>query len=335
MSIDDNELRRRRIEAWLELRDSEPNQVKIGKIVRLSQPTVSRAIAIAEGELPGPHTVNMNRAIDRYITSRDLERATRERERQEAEEGAAEEEALREEESRREKLWDWVDGELRSEEQEEILRAYRQHHGLREPLTEDEELAILARHLERRPGRPPPVKITFDLPPPRAVRPADPKPVTQPQEPTRETVATPPQAASPPVRRSASPPRQTPVPPARPRIRAASSPSGIDFQRLAQLVGSVLAVLAVVVGIVMLASTDTARELWTTASETSPYWGPIVLGLASIMCLMIPLKKDEPAKGALWYMRASACVALFISMINIVGLVGGLGDASFVDRYLP
>ena len=339
MSSDANELYRRRTAAWLELDESDMIQSRIGKLLGVSQATVSRAIGIANGRLAGPYTDDMNGAIDKYIRRRDEQRAKCERERQEVEDSADEDESVSEEESRRERLWDWVDGELSSGEQEAILRAYRLRQGLWEPFTEDEELAILARNLELRPGYPdPPVEITVELPPLRAVSPpADPKRVAQPQAPPRATVVAPRQAASPPVRRSASPP-------ARRRRRAASSPSGFDSKRLAQLLRSLSAALAVVVGILLVVYTDVPRELWTAVSETLINWisssglftwGPIALGLLCIVCaivlFIVPVRRDEPAKGALWIMKLAACATLCILMMEIVGLALGPGGASFTD----
>ena len=271
---DARELERRRTEAWLELDESEMIQTEIGELLRVSQPTVNRAIKIAKGERDEPYTDYMNSAIDRYIVLRDERRAERERKQRDDARRAAAEEALREEEDRREQLWDWVDGEMLSEEQSQILRAYHQWHNPREPLTSDEELAILAHHLEGKDGYlDPPVEITLNLPPSRVVcPPADLSPVTHPQEPPRETVVTPRQADSPPIRRNASPPRRRVSSPVRPKRKASRSPSTVDYGKVLLVASILLLAVAVVGGTVVLVSTDTARDLWATVSETSPYW---------------------------------------------------------------
>lgn len=327
MSIDDNELERRRTEAWLELRDSEMNQVEIGKIVCLSQPTVSRAIAIAESERDGPYTRDMNEAIDGYIERRDEIRAKMAREQQDAEKRADEERICREEEENWEKLWEWVEFDLPQMFQDSILRNYRLHNPGR-TLTEEEELAVLVRYLVRRPGHTaPPVDITkyLELLTPTST-PVQPEPVAQPDELPRKTVAPPPQAASPPVRRSASPPRQTATYPVRSRSRTASG-SGINIGKWALVCGALLTVVMIVVGGVMLASNETVR-----------HWGPIVLGLlcilCSILCLIVLVRGDEPVKGARWIVILAAVATLSILMIDIMRLAFDPGDISFTDRYL-
>lgn len=334
---DASDLNRRRTAAWLDLDESEMSQSQIGGLLGVSQPTVSRATLIAKGEIDGPHTDHMNHAIDRYIKIRDERRAECERKRQEAAERAAAERSLREEESRRYRLWDWVYGELSSKEEEQVLRAYRRHHDPREPLTEDEELAILARHLERRPARPdPPVEITVKLPPRVVSPPADPKPVAQPQELPRETVVTPRQVASTPVRRNASPPRKAPTPTARPRHWVPShSKKRFPVVKVVKAIGALLAVLAVASGIVMLASTDTARELRTTVSETFISWGTIGLILLSSACLIVPVSWGESAKFEMWLMKLSASFAMIVPLMVLCTFLFNSFDASYADQLLP
>ena len=328
MSIDDNELERRRSEAWLELRDSEPNQVKIGKLVGLSQPTVSRAIAIAEGRSDGPYTKDMNAGIDGYIRRRDEIKAELEREREEEEKRDEEERICREEEELWEKLWEWVDFDLSELDQENILRRHRIHNPGK-TLTEDEELAVLVRYLVRQPGRTaPPVDITksLELLTPTST-PVQPEPVARPEELPRKSVAAAPQRTSgTPVRRNAPRPRRSPSPWVR-------SKSGI-FPWLFAVCGMLLAAVAIVLRSPVNETIETLGQQWRIGQETWLFLGAIVFFIISLSCLVLLPRKDESAEGALRIMKLSALLAMFISIIIIFALLYVSIDTSYVDKFL-
>ena len=184
MSDPESELNRMRTAAWLELKDSPMKQKEISTLVGVSQSSVSRAIGISEGRRDGPYTDEMNEAVDRYIIVRDEQKAEIQRIQQAAAERAAAAKARRKEMARRERLRAWVDDELDLDEQDSILRRHRLNQKPQEPLTPDEELDVLVRHLKQ-PQQPlsPPVQRN-----------------TQPPQ----------QPLSPPVQRKVSPPQQAP-----------------------------------------------------------------------------------------------------------------------------
>ena len=324
MLRDAQELDERRTRAWLELEESSMSQVEIGRLLGgLSQSSVSRAVGIADGRRDGPYTDDMNSAIDGYIRQRDEMRAKLARERREAAKRAAAERIRREEEKRRELLWDWIEGELFAQERAIILSSYRQQHNSLQPLTPDEELAVLARYLERKPGHPdPPVEIT-SLPLPLPTRtPVQPKPVARPEGLPRKGVA-PPRTSGSPVRRNTRQPRRSPSPSVR------SKSQGILVRCV------LLAVVVTVVGIVVLASIEAVGQMWVTVSKPLPILGPVVLGIASYFALKFPVRESEPARGALWTMKFSAFSTIIISFINVLSLISGAIYASNIDRYLP
>ena len=305
MSETGNELNLRRTATWLELKDSGMSQDDVGKLLGgLSQSTVNRAIGIAEGKRDGPYTDYMNRAINGYIIVRDEQKAEIKRIQQAAAERAAAAMARREKKAARERLRAWVDDELDLDEQDSILRRYRLNQKPREPLTPDEELDMLVRHLKQPPSPP----VQRNTQPPR-------------------------QTTSPPVRRKVSPPQQPHSPPVGPTRQVSShSTKTIDVGKVVLASGVVLAVLMLVVGVVILASTDTVRELWSGVNDSSPYWGPL-LGLLSGLYMRLPVGKDEPAAGTLWTMKILMFPTFVVSALivfswlynfNGVDLVSGL-----------
>ena len=280
------------------------NQKEIGALLGVSQSTVNRAIGIAEGRRDGPYTDDMNEAIDRYIIVRDEQKAEIKRIQQAAAERAAAAKARREKKAARERLRAWVDDELDLDEQDSILRRYRLNQKPREPLTPDEELDVLVRHLKQPPSPP----VQRNTQPPR-------------------------QTTSPPVRRKVSPPQQPHSPPVGPTRQVSShSTKTIDVGKVVLASGVVLAVLMLVVGVVILASNDTVRELWSGVNDSSPYWGPL-LGLLSGLYMRLPVGKDEPAAGTLWTMKILMFPTFVVSALivfswlynfNGVDLVSGL-----------
>ena len=305
MSETGNELNLRRTATWLELKDSGMSQDDVGKLLGgLSQSTVNRAIGIAEGQRDGPYTDYMNRAINGYIIVRDEQKAEIKRIQQAAAERAAAAMARREKKAARERLRAWVDDELDLDEQDSILRRYRLNQKPREPLTPDEELDMLVRHLKQPPSPP----VQRNTQPPR-------------------------QTTSPPVRRKVSPPQQPHSPPVGPTRQVSShSTKTIDVGKVVLASGVVLAVLMLVVGVVILASNDTVRELWSCVNDSSPYWGPL-LGLLSGLYMRLPVGKDEPAAGTLWTMKILMFPTFVVSALivfswlynfNGVDLVSGL-----------
>ena len=307
MSDPESELNRMRTAAWLELKDSPMKQKEISTLVGVSQSSVSRAIGISEGRRDGPYTDEMNEAVDRYIIVRDEQKAEIQRIQQAAAERAAAAKARRKEMARRERLRAWVDDELDLDEQDSILRRHRLNQKPQEPLTPDEELDVLVRHLKQ-PQQPlsPPVQRN-----------------TQP----------PGQTTSPPVRRNVSPPQQPPSLLVGPTRQVSShSTKTIDVGTVALASGVVLAVLMLVMGVVILASSDTVRDLWSGVNDSSPYWGPL-LGLLSGLYMRLPVGKDEPAAGTLWTMKLLMFPTFVVSVLivfswlynfNGVDLVSGL-----------
>ena len=305
MSETGNELNLRRTATWLELKDSGMSQDDVGKLLGgLSQSTVNRAIGIAEGQRDGPYTDYMNRAINGYIIVRDEQKAEIKRIQQAAAERAAATTARREKKAARERLRAWVDDELDLDEQDSILRRYRLNQKPREPLTPDEELDMLVRHLKQPPS----------------------PPVQRNTQPPRQTTSLP-------VRRNVSPPQQSPSLLVGPTRQVSShSTKTIDVGTVALASGVVLAVLMIVMGVVILASTDTVRELWSGVNDSSPYWGPL-LGLLSGLYMRLPVGKDEPAAGTLWTMKilmfptfvvSGLIVFSWLYNFNGVDLVSGL-----------
>ena len=304
MSDPESELNRRRTAAWLELKDSPMKQKEISTLVGVSQSSVSRAIGISEGRRDGPYTDEMNEAVDRYIIVRDEQNAELKRIQQAAAERAAAATARREKKAARERLRAWVDDELDLDEQDSILRRHRLNQKPQEPLTPDEELDVLVRHLKQPPSPP----VQRNTQPPR-------------------------QTTNPPVRRNVSPPQQPHSPPVGPTRQVSShSTKTIDVGTVALASGVVLAVLMIVMGVVILASTDTVRELWSGVNDSSPYWGPL-LGLLSGLYMRLPVGKDEPAAGTLWTMKILMFPTFVVSVLivfswlynfNGVDLVSGL-----------
>ena len=304
MSDPESELNRMRTAAWLELKDSPMKQKEISTLVGVSQSSVSRAIGISEGRRDGPYTDEMNEAVDRYIIVRDEQNAELKRIQQAAAERAAAATARREKKAARERLRAWVDDELDLDEQDSILRRHRLNQKPQEPLTPDEELDVLVRHLKQPPSPP----VQRNTQPPR-------------------------QTTNPPVRRNVSPPQQPHSPPVGPTRQVSShSTKTIDVGTVALASGVVLAVLMIVMGVVILASSDTVRELWSGVNDSSPYWGPL-LGLLSGLYMRLPVGKDEPAAGTLWTMKILMFPTFVVSVLivfswlynfNGVDLVSGL-----------
>ena len=300
-----NELNLRRTAAWLELSDSSLNQKEIGELLHVSQSTVNRAIQIADGRRDGPYTDDMNEAIDRYIIVRDEQKAELKRIQQAAAERAAAAKARREKKAARERLRAWVDDELDLDEQDSILRRYRLNQKPQEPLTPDEELDVLVRHLKQ-PQQPPSPPVQRNTQPPR-------------------------QTTSPPVRRKVSPPQQPPSPPVGPTRQVSShSTKTIDVGNVVLASGVVLAVLMLVVGVVILASNDTVRELWSVVNDRSPYWGPI-LGLLSSLYMRLPVGKDEPAAGTLWTMKILMFPTFVVSVLIVFSWLYNLNGMDLVS----
>ena len=302
-----NELNLRRTAAWLELSDSSLNQKEIGELLHVSQSTVNRAIQIADGRRDGPYTDDMNEAIDRYSIVRDEQKAELRRKQQAAAERAAAAKARREKKAERERLRAWVDDELDLDEQDSILRRYRLDRSPAKSLTPDDELDVLVRHLKQ--------------------------PQQPPSPPVQRKVSPPLQTTSPPVRRNVSPPQQPPSRPVGPKRQVSShSTKTIDVGKVVLASGVVLAVLMLVVGVVILGSSDTVRELWSGVNDSSPYWGPL-LGLLSGLYMRLPVGKDEPAAGTLWTMKilmfptfvvSGLIVFSWLYNFNGVDLVSGL-----------
>ena len=291
MSDPESELNRMRTAAWLELKDSPMKQKEISTLVGVSQSSVSRAIGISEGRRDGPYTDEMNEAVDRYIIVRDEQKAEIQRIQQAAAERAAAAKARRKEMARRERLRAWVDDELDLDEQDSILRRHRLNQKPQEPLTPDEELDVLVRHLKQ-PQQPlsPPVQRN-----------------TQPPQ----------QPLSPPVQRKVSPPQQPPSPLVGPTRQVSShSTKTIDVGKVVLASGVVLAVLMLVVGVVILASSDTVRDLWSVVTDDAPYWGPI-LGLLSFPYMLLPIGKDDPAAGTLRTMK----ILMFLTFVTVIMIV--------------
>ena len=277
MSEPSAERDRMRTAAWLELSDSSMTQKEISTLVGVSQSSVSRAIGISEGRRDGPYTDEMNEAVDRYIIVRDEQKAEIKRIQQAAAERAAAAKARREKKAARERLRAWVDDELDLDEQDSILRRHRLNQKPQEPLTPDEELDVLVRHLKQ-PQQPPSPPVQRNAQPPR-------------------------QTTSPPVRRNLSPPQQPHSPPVGPTRQVSShSTKTIDVGNVVLASGVVLAVLMLVVGVVILASNDTVKEVWSVVTDDAPYWGPI-LGLLSFPYMLLPVGKDDPAAGTLRTMK--------------------------------
>ena len=307
MSEPSAERDRMRTAAWLELSDSSMTQKEISTLVGVSQSSVSRAIGISEGRRDGPYTDEMNEAVDRYIIVRDEQKAEIQRIQQAAAERAAAAKARRKEMARRERLRAWVDDELDLDEQDSILRRHRLNQKPQEPLTPDEELDVLVRHLKQ-PQQPLSPPVQRNTQPPR-------------------------QTTSPPVLRDLSPPQQPHSLPVGPTRQVSShSTKTIDVGTVVLASGVVLAVLMLVVGVVILASNDTVRELWSGVNDRSPYWGPL-LGLLSGLYMRLPVGKDEPAAGTLWTMKLLMFPTFVVSVLivfswlynfNGVDLVSGL-----------
>ena len=305
MSDPESELNRMRTAAWLELKDSPMKQKEISTLVGVSQSSVSRAIGIAEGRRDGPYTDEMNEAVDRYIIVRDEQKAEIKRIQQKAAERAAAAKARRKEKARRERLRAWVDDELDLDEQDSILRRHRLNQKLHEPLTPDEELDVLVRHLKQ-PQQPPSPPVQRNTQPPR-------------------------QTTSPPVQRKVSPPQQPPSLPVGPTRQVSShSTKTIDVGKVVLASGVVLAVLMLVVGVVILASNDTVRELWSVVNDRSPYWGPI-LGLLSSLYMRLPVGKDEPAAGTLWTMKILMFPTFVVSVLIVFSWLYNLNGMDLVS----
>ena len=294
MSDPESELNRRRTAAWLELKDSSMKQKEISTLVGVSQSSVSRAIGISEGRRDGPYTDEMNEAIDRYIIVRDEQKAEIKRIQQAAAERAAAAKARREKKAERERLRAWVDDELDLDEQDSILRRYRLNQRPREPLTPDEELDVLVRHLKQ-PQQPPS------------------PPVQRNAKPSRQTTSSP-------VQRNAEPPPQPLSPLVRSKRQVSShstnSPNWIDVGKVALVGGVVLAALMAMVGMVILASNDTVKEVWSVVTDDAPYWGPI-LGLLSFPYMLLPVGKDDPAAGTLRTMK----ILMFLTFVTVIMIV--------------
>ena len=303
MSETGNELNLRRTATWLELKDSGMSQDDVGKLLGgLSQSTVNRAIGIAVGQRDGPYTDYMNRAINGYIIVRDEQKAEIKRIQQAAAERAAAAKARREKKAAGERLRAWVDDELDLDEQDSILRRYRLNQKPREPLTPDEELDVLVRHLKQPPSPP----VQRNTQPPR-------------------------QTTSPPVRRKVSPPQQPHSPPVGPTRQVSShSTKTIDVGKVVLASGVVLAVLMLVVGVVILGSSDTVRELWSGVNDSSPYWGPL-LGLLSGPYMVLPVGKDEPAAGALWTMKILMFPTFVVSGLIVFSWLYNLNGMDLVS----
>ena len=200
-----------------------------------------------------------------------------------------------------------MDDELDLDEQDSILRRHRLNQKPQEPLTPDEELDVLVRHLKQ-PQQPPSPPVQRNTQPPR-------------------------QTTSPPVRRNLSPPQQPPSPLVGPtRQVSGHSTKTIDVGKVVLASGVVLVVLMLVVGVGILASTDTVRDLWSDVNDSSPYWGPL-LGLLSGLYMRLPVGKDEPAAGTLWTMKLLMFPTFVVSALivfswlynfNGVDLVSGL-----------
>ena len=305
MSDPESELNRRRTAAWLELKDSSMKQKEISTLVGVSQSSVSRAIGIAEGRRDGPYTDEMNEAVDRYIIVRDEQKAEIKRIQQKAAERAAAAKARRKEKARRERLRAWVDDELDLDEQDSILRRHRLNQKPQEPLTPDDELDVLVRHLKQ-PQQPPSPPVQRNTQPPR-------------------------QTTSPPVQRKVSPPQQPPSLPVGPTRQVSShSTKTIDVGKVVLASGVVLAVLMLVVGVVILASNDTVRELWSDVNDSSPYWGPL-LGLLSGPYMVLPVGKDEPAAGALWTMKILMFPTFVVSGLIVFSWLYNLNGMDLVS----
>ena len=300
-----NKLNLRRTAAWLELSDSSLNQKEIGELLHVSQSTVNRAIQIADGRRDGPYTDDMNEAIDRYIIVRDEQKAELRRKQQAAAERAAAAKARREKKAERERLRAWVDDELDLDEQDSILRRYRLDRSPAKSLTPDEELDVLVRHLKQ-PQQPPSPPVQRNTQPPR-------------------------QTTSPPVRRKVSPPQQPPSLLVEPTRQVSShSTKTIDVGKVVLASGVVLAVLMLVVGVVILASNDTVRELWSDVNDSSPYWGPL-LGLLSGPYMVLPVGKDEPAAGALWTMKILMFPTFVVSGLIVFSWLYNLNGMDLVS----
>ena len=305
MSEPSAERDRMRTAAWLELNDSPMKQKEISTLVGVSQSSVSRAIGIAEGRRDGPYTDEMNEAVDRYIIVRDEQKAEIKRIQQKAAERAAAAKARRKEKARRERLRAWVDDELDLDEQDSILRRYRLDRSPAKSLTPDDELDVLVRHLKQ-PQQPPSPPVQRNTQPPR-------------------------QTTSPPVRRKVSPPQQPPSPPVGPTRQVSShSTKTIDVGNVVLASGVVLAVLMLVVGVVILASNDTVRELWSVVNDRSPYWGPI-LGLLSSLYMRLPVGKDEPAAGTLWTMKILMFPTFVVSVLIVFSWLYNLNGMDLVS----
>ena len=94
--------------------------------------------------------------------------------------------------------------------------------------------------------------------------------------------------------------------------------------------GVVLAVLMLVVGVVILASNDTVRELWSVVNDRSPYWGPI-LGLLSSLYMRLPVGKDEPAAGTLWTMKILMFPTFVVSVLIVFSWLYNLNGMDLVS----
>ena len=90
----------------------------------------------------------------------------------------------------------------------------------------------------------------------------------------------------------------------------------IDVGKVVLASGVVLAVLMLVVGVVILASSDTVRDLWSVVTDDAPYWGPI-LGLLSFPYMLLPIGKDDPAAGTLRTMK----ILMFLTFVTVIMIV--------------
>ena len=139
------------------------------------------------------------------------------------------------------------------------------------------------------------------------------------------------QTTSPPVRRKVSPPQQPHSPPVGPTRQVSShSTKTIDVGKVVLASGVVLAVLMLVVGVVILASNDTVRELWSVVNDRSPYWGPI-LGLLSSLYMRLPVGKDEPAAGTLWTMKILMFPTFVVSVLIVFSWLYNLNGMDLVS----
>ena len=327
MSETGNEVNPRRTAAWLELKDAGMSQKKIGRLLGISQSTVNRAFHIAEGLRDGPYTDDMNEAIDGYIVRRDEHKAKLKQEQQEKAERDAAEKARREKAEARERLRAWVDDELTLSEQDEILRRYRQDRSSGKPITPDEALDVLVRHLKG-----------LDEPPAPQVQ-KERAPVGQRKSVVVRPAAGPVATASgaTPIRdgRPAEVRRETTEQKLEPSVPVARSPARSNEQPKKPLLSYAPVAGWVALAVIIAVGLFTGFLEWSISMVGTWYvsWGSVVVGVAYAALMLVPASGDKlrPSSQEGHYLILGAVV--FISAIVFGIWLHQFQNPDFADHY--